>query len=93
MAKIVLYLYLSRMEKNIIAFAVGKKIRKRREERKFSQEAFADHISLDRSNYGAIERGERNISVYTLARIAHGLGTDVGDLFPPLREISKLLKK
>lgn len=81
------------MEKNIITLAVARKIRKCREQRKFSQEAFADHVNLDRSNYGAIERGERNISVITLARIAQGLGAEVGDLFPPLREINKLLKK
>ena len=74
-----------------IVIAVAQKIRGYREAFKFSQEEFADHIRLDRSNYGAIERGERNITISTLARIANGLGVEVGSLFPNLSEISKLL--
>jgi transcriptional regulator with XRE-family HTH domain len=74
-----------------IAVAVGKHIRKHRERLEFSQEGFADHINLDRSNYGAIERGERNISIYTLVRIANGLKVDVGELFPSIRIINELL--
>ena len=65
-------------------------IRMNRERLNFSQEEFADHINLDRSNYGAIERGERNISVYTLARIALGLKVEVGELFPPLKALHDL---
>jgi len=79
------------MKTNKVAISVGKRIRKCREQLEFSQEAFADHINLDRSNYGAIERGERNISVYTLARIAKGLKAEVSDLFPTLHEINKII--
>jgi DNA-binding XRE family transcriptional regulator len=39
-----------------------------------TQEAFAAHIELDRSYYGAVERGEHNVTVETLAVIAAGLG-------------------
>lgn len=79
------------MKTHKISIAVGNKIRTRREEMKFSQEGFADFINLDRSNYGAIERGERNISISTLARIAIGLEIEVGALFPAIIEIKKIL--
>ncbi len=75
-----------------VTIVVGKLIRKHRERMEFSQEGFADHINLDRSNYGAIERGERNISIYTLARIAMGLKVDVGQLFPNVKTLYDLLK-
>lgn len=75
-----------------IPTAVGKNIREHRERLNFSQEGFADYIKLDRSNYGAIERGERNISVHTLSRIAVGLEVEVGELFPSFKELSHLLK-
>ena len=80
-----------RMGKNKFTIIVGKKIRAERERQAFSQEGFADHIHFDRSNYGAIERGERNISVYTLGRIAKGLGVEIGILLPALSEVSQLL--
>lgn len=83
--------YLLWMAKDKVAVAVAQRIRRRREEMSFSQEGFADHINFDRSNYGAIERGERNISVRTLARIAKGLETDPGTLLPELSEINNLL--
>jgi transcriptional regulator with XRE-family HTH domain len=67
---------------NELVLLVGENIRKQRLAKKFSQEAFADYIGLDRSNYGAIERGQRNISVLTLARIAEALEIDVADLVP-----------
>jgi len=79
------------MKTTKLALSVGNKIRNHREKLRFSQEAFADHISFDRSNYGAIERGERNISIQTLAKIAVGLKTEIKDLFPALSEIKKLI--
>ena len=35
-----------------------------------SQEVFADHCGIHRTYVGAIERGERNITLETLARVA-----------------------
>lgn len=81
------------MEKNKIAEFVGKKIRKHRESLGFSQETFSTHISFDCSNFGAIERGERNISICTLARIAKGLDVSIVKLFPSLKQLDELLKK
>lgn len=77
--------------KTKILIEIGNKIRKYRRGLNYSQEAFADHINFDRSNYGAIERGERNVSSVNLARIALGLNVEVGNLFPSLPELKKLI--
>jgi len=61
--------------------ALGRTVRSAREQSGYSQEAFAAHAGLDRANYGAIERGEFNVSVDTLVKIAAGLDISVGDLF------------
>jgi transcriptional regulator with XRE-family HTH domain len=53
--------------------ALGGAIRATRKEQGVSQEALALKCSLDRSYYGAIERGEFNITIYTLTTIAAGL--------------------
>lgn len=55
-------------------------IRLRRQSIGLSQEALADNCGLHRTYIGAIERGERNITVNTLARVAEALGCSVIDL-------------
>ncbi|CAN7659801.1 helix-turn-helix transcriptional regulator [Rhizobium sp. LjRoot30] len=52
---------------------VADNIRKYRSERGISQQDFALMIDMDRSYFGAVERGERNISIDNLERIANGL--------------------
>jgi transcriptional regulator with XRE-family HTH domain len=52
-------------------------IRARREALGFSQDSFAYHIEMHRAYFAAIERGEKNITVQTLVRIAAGLKTTV----------------
>ncbi len=66
----------------------GKKIRELRESKGFSQEDFAYEAGLDRTYMGGVERGERNISVLNIIRIASALKVEVGELFPSI----KLLK-
>lgn len=46
-----------------------------------SQEAFADRLGLHRTYYSAIERGERNITLNTLGRIADGLEVKLSTIF------------
>lgn len=59
---------------------LGNRIRKIREQRRFSQEAFAFEAGLARSYYGGVERGERNLSFKTLVRIAKKLNLSVSEL-------------
>jgi len=61
------------MKKNALAVRVGRAIRARREDTGLSQEAFADAIDMHRAYYSAIERGEKNITLATLQRVAKGL--------------------
>jgi transcriptional regulator with XRE-family HTH domain len=60
--------------------AFGEAIRATRVERGYTQEAFAAHAGIDRAYYGAIERGEFNVTLGTLLRVAAGLGTTATEL-------------
>lgn len=71
---------------------IGKRIRKMREAEGFSQEDFAAHTDLGRAYYGRVERGEQNISILNLLRIAFVLKVEVGELIPSLKELKKLSK-
>ena len=71
--------------------ALGNQIRKVRQERGFSQEGFAADAGLDRSYYGSVERGERNIAALNLMRIAAALEVEVGDLFPKRQDFAPQL--
>lgn len=66
---------------------IGHKIRYLRKEQGYSQEGFADEVGLDRTYVGGIERGERNIAVINLIRIAKTLNVEVGELFPSIRTL------
>jgi transcriptional regulator with XRE-family HTH domain len=59
---------------------LGEAIRSARREQGFSQEAFAAHVGLDRSYFGAVERGEFNITLATLLKVAAGLGMPASTL-------------
>jgi transcriptional regulator with XRE-family HTH domain len=51
----------------------GRRIRERRIELSMSQEELAEKTNLHRNYVGAIERGERNISLLIFLRLARGL--------------------
>ena len=67
------------MESILIRF--GKAVRERRKRLGVSQEEFADMCGLDRSYVGGVERGERNISLENIGRIAKALGISLSELF------------
>jgi transcriptional regulator with XRE-family HTH domain len=60
--------------------AFGAAIRSMRTERGLPQEAFAGRAGIDRSYYGAIERGEFNVSLDTIVKIAGALGVSAAEL-------------
>lgn len=45
-----------------------------------SQEEFADMCGLDRTYIGGIERGERNVSLVNIEKIARAFKTSVSEL-------------
>lgn len=58
----------------------GRRVRQLRKEKGVSQEAFAASIRLDRSYFGSVERGERNVSLENICLIADGLGVTPAEL-------------
>ena len=47
----------------------------------YSQEELAGRAKLHRTYVGSVERGERNVSLVNLDRLAKALGVNVGDFF------------
>jgi len=60
--------------------ALGAAIRLHRKSIGVSQEELADLAQIDRSHMGKIERGERNVSVLNVLRIAHALSITLSQL-------------
>lgn len=56
---------------------IGKNIRKIRKEKKISQEELSFRANLYLSYIGKLERGEVNVSIETLEKIASALETDI----------------
>ena len=52
---------------------LGQAIRRLREKAGVSQETFAHQCGLARSYMGAVERGEKNVSIDNIEKIAKGL--------------------
>ena len=61
---------------------IGKNIRLRRQSQKLSQDNLALLAGIDRSYYGRIERGEVNISVDKLIKLATALNCSAAELLP-----------
>jgi transcriptional regulator with XRE-family HTH domain len=64
-----------------VLIQLGLKIRSLREAQGLSQESVALGCGLDRSYFGGIERGEHNVAVVNLERIAMSLDVHLADLF------------
>ncbi len=52
----------------------GMIVRKLRLAKGFTQEAFADHLGIDRSYQGRIERGETSVTLHKIGLISKALG-------------------
>lgn len=66
----------------------SREVRHRREMMGVSQEFLADLCGLHRTYIGAIERGERNITLSTLLKLADALDCEISDLVPPRKKIA-----
>lgn len=51
----------------------GESLRKLRSSAGYSQEALAERAEIDRSYLGAIERGENNVALINIVKIANAL--------------------
>jgi transcriptional regulator with XRE-family HTH domain len=64
---------------------LGRAIRSRREAVDLSQEALADAAEMDRAHIGKIERGERNLTLLNLLKIARAVGCRASELLADAR--------
>ena len=60
--------------------SLGAAIREARKAKGISQEALAELADIDRSYMGGIERGEHNLAIMNLLKIADALGVKVSTL-------------
>ena len=75
------------IKKHANLIKLGNQIRNIRASKGFSQEGLAAAATLGRTYMGRVERGEQNISIQNLIKIAFILNVNVGDLIPPLNTL------
>lgn len=68
------------MNEQAIQKRFGVRVRRARQACKLTQEEVADAAELDRSYVGQVERGERNISLVNIHKIARALHVQPSDL-------------
>lgn len=65
--------------------AVGRRVRELRRQLGVSQEELAARAGLHRNYVGSVERGERDIGISAVGRLAAALGMSLADFFAPFR--------
>jgi transcriptional regulator with XRE-family HTH domain len=65
---------------NLALISLGAAIRAARQAQGLSQEALAEIAGIDRSYMGGIERGEHNLAIMNLLKIADALGVKASSL-------------
>ena len=71
---------LSKNRQDPALIALGEAIRRIRLSKDISQEKLALLAEVDRSYVGRVERGDNNVAVLTLGRLAHALETTIAAL-------------
>jgi transcriptional regulator with XRE-family HTH domain len=74
------------MGDNSLAKRVGRLVRRLRTDAGLSQEQFASICELHRTYVGAIERGEKTITVETANKLAKALGLSLSQFFQQIDE-------
>ena len=72
------------MEKRMISVSFGNAVKKRRKALALSQEQLAEKAKLHRTYIGMIERGEKNITLTNIEKIALALGCAISELMEGL---------
>jgi transcriptional regulator with XRE-family HTH domain len=66
--------------RQLLLVKLGQRIRELRKVKGMSQEDLAEVTGLHRTYIGGVERGERNISVINLDRVARAFSITISDL-------------
>lgn len=84
---------LPRTKKNNLRASFSANLRRERQKAGLSQDALAGITGLDRTYVGSVERGERNISIDNIERLAWGLDVKPADLMrTPLKTRETIFK-
>ena len=76
---------MGRTEKPLAAAVeFGARVRRRRHDREWSIEHLADEAGLHWTYVGSVERGERNVSLQNICRLAKALGVGAEELMAGL---------
>lgn len=67
---------------------IGRRVRALREERGISQEELAARADLHRNYVGSVERGERDVGIGALTRLANAVGVSLAEFFAPFKSRS-----
>ena len=65
---------------NVELLRLGRRIQTERKRLGFTQDGFAKDCGLNRSHFGGIERGERNLTFLILCKICNQLRCDVAQV-------------
>ncbi len=60
---------------------IGMRLRNYRQQRQYSQEVLAERVGLHATYIGQVERGEKNVTVESLAKIAAALDVPLSRIF------------
>lgn len=66
--------------KERVQLAFGAKVRARREQLLLTQDQLAERAQLHTNYVSSVERGERNLGLHNVARLAYGLELGIGEL-------------
>ena len=72
-----------------LRLALGRTVRALRYKEGFSQEGFAHRVGVHPTYLGGIERGERNVSLMNLTRLAGALGMPLSALIAEAEEVAE----
>ena len=69
------------MNKKVLLKKFGDRVRELRRQRKLSQEELAELAGVHRTYIGMIERGEKNVTLWNIYKVAKALELDIIQLF------------
>ena len=64
---------------------IGRRVRELRQELGISQEELAARAVLHRNYVGSVERGERDVGITAIGRLASALGVSLAEFFASFR--------
>ena len=77
---------MARGKRQPLQVAFGQAVRRIRKTRKISQEALALNAGINRTYMGDVERGERNLALLNMAKIATALSVKLSQIIRVMEE-------